>query len=97
MSQYKFDWSQKPVTVQDLYGEQVRASGYKIQQYLSEDQGSAKTVTSLLTLSSMLGAAFIFLMIIWSQAHCHSYEHSTRIAKSHSQIFLICTSLFQSV
>ena len=29
-------------------------SGYKIQQDLSEEQGSAKTVTSLLTLPSVL-------------------------------------------
>jgi len=40
--------------------EQVRVSGYKIQQDLSEEQGFAKTVTSLLTLPSVLGAGAFY-------------------------------------
>ena len=55
VSRYKFDRSQKTVTVQGLYCEQVRVSGYKIQQDLSEGHRFAKTVTSLLTLPSVLG------------------------------------------
>ena len=54
VSRYKLSRSQKTVTVQDLYCGQVRVSGYKIQQDLSEEQGYAKTVTSLLTLPSVL-------------------------------------------
>jgi len=38
---------------------QVRVSGYKIQQELSEEQGFAKTVTSLLTPPSVLYAGLI--------------------------------------
>ena len=44
--------------------EQVRVSGYKIQQDLSEEQGFAKTVTSLLTLPSVL-AEGVFLFRIY--------------------------------
>jgi len=41
--------------------EQVRVSGYKIQQYLSDEQGLAKTMTSLLTLPSVLAeGVFLF-------------------------------------
>jgi len=41
--------------MQDVNCRQVRVSGYKIQQYLSDEQESAKTMTSLLTLPSVLG------------------------------------------
>ena len=44
--------------------EQVREFGYKIQQDLSEKQGFAKTVTSLLTLPSVL-AEGVFLFRIY--------------------------------
>jgi len=54
VSRYKFDRSRKTVMMQDLYCVQVRVSGYKLQQDLSEEQDSAKTVTSLLTLPSVL-------------------------------------------
>jgi hypothetical protein len=55
VSRYKLDRSQKTVMVQDFYCGQMRVSGYKIQKDLSEEQGSAKTVTSLLTLPPVLG------------------------------------------
>ena len=54
VSRYKLSRSQEAITVQDLNCGQVRVSGYKLQQDLSEEQGSAKTVTSLLTLPSVL-------------------------------------------
>jgi len=64
VSRYKFDRSQKTVTMQDLSWEQVRVSGYKLQQDLSEEQDYAKTVTSLLTLPSVLGTVAVNLTII---------------------------------
>ena len=63
MSRYKYDRSQETVTVQDLFCGQVRESGYKIQQDLSEEQGSAKTMTSLLTLPSVLGVVLFFIIV----------------------------------
>jgi len=64
VSQYKLSRSLKTVTAQGFDCEQVRVSGYKIQQDLSEEQGSAKTVTSLLTLPSVLAFSdFIFVFL----------------------------------
>jgi hypothetical protein len=60
VSGYKLSRSQRTVTMQDLYCRQVRVSGYKIQQGLSEEQDSANTMTSLLTLPSVLGAGAFY-------------------------------------
>jgi hypothetical protein len=61
VSRYKFDRSQKTVTVQDLYCGQVRASGCKFQQDLSWEQGAAKTITNNLPILSVLGGRSILL------------------------------------
>ena len=63
VSRYKLSRSQNTVTVQNFYCGQVQVSGYKIKQDLSEEQGSAKTVTSLLTLPSVLVAVLIYVKI----------------------------------
>jgi hypothetical protein len=55
VSRYKFDRSQKSVTVQDFYCVQVRASGCMFQQDLSWEQGAAKTMTNNLPILSVLG------------------------------------------
>jgi hypothetical protein len=61
---YKFDRSQKTVTVQDLYCGQVRVSGCKFQQDLSWEQGAAKTMASLLILPSVvMGSCLLIVML----------------------------------
>ena len=65
MSRYKFDRSQEAVTMQELYCGQVRVSGCKFWQDLSWEQDSAKTMTSLLILPSVVSTSitFVFLKI----------------------------------
>jgi len=54
VSRYKFDRSQKTVTVQNYNCGQVRVSGWKLQQDLSWEQGFAKTMTNNLSILSVL-------------------------------------------
>ena len=54
VSRYKFDRSQKTVTVQDFYCEQMSVSGCKFWQDLSWEQGAAKTMTNNLPILSVL-------------------------------------------
>ena len=54
VSRYKFDRSQKTVTVQDLYCGQMSVSGCKFWQKLSWEQGAAKTMTNNLPILSVL-------------------------------------------
>ena len=58
VSRYKFDRSQKSVTMQDFYCVQVRVSGCKFWQDLSWEQGAAKTMTNNLPILSVLCLGF---------------------------------------
>ena len=67
VSRYKFYRSQSAgwrIMVQDLHYGQVQASGCKIWQDLSWEQGSAKTMTSPLIIPSVLGTVAFSLTII---------------------------------
>jgi hypothetical protein len=63
VSRYKFDRSQKSVTLQDLYCVQVRVSGCKFQQELSWEQGAAKSMTNNLPILSVLAVRAVCLIV----------------------------------
>ena len=63
MRGYKFDRSQKSVTLQDLYCDQVRAPGWKFWRDLPWEQGAAKTMTSNLPILSVLAATKLLIII----------------------------------
>jgi hypothetical protein len=64
VSRYKFDRSQKSVTLQDLYCGLVRVSGCKFWQDLSWEQGAAKTMTNNLPILSVLALCIYLILII---------------------------------
>ena len=79
VSRYKFDRSQKTVTVQDFNCGQVRVSGCKFWQDLSWEQGAAKTMTSNLPILSVLYAVLFIKIFFGSnyyyQASCQDIKY----------------------